>query len=417
MARATVLLLSLTFLAQFTAVQCPNAGDGGDPGGIFVPPPRVLPTEATASTETADTFGQNVELRASATDIGGGAITYSWVQIGGPGVSINNPFNATASFDAPSLADDSTLTFMVATRDAAGDAGRATVEVVVLRDPNFGFNPGPVGNGNGGGGVRLNADAGPDQEVESEAEVTLDGGASSGQGLSYNWTQVGGPEVELRSPTAVQSKFVAPAFAEGALNRLEFELTVRDNSGGTDADRVIVRVLADDGVEPGVKPRVRLVTTFGNIVVELNPEAAPITVANFLEYVDAGYYSGLIFHRVIPGFVVQGGGFEPGLVPRDTRDPIALEADNGLRNDRGTIAMARTNDPDSATSQFYFNLVNNTSLNADTSPPGYTVFGRVVEGLSVVDRIATVATESVDNFMDVPVDDIIIQRVERVVGN
>lgn len=161
-------------------------------------------------------------------------------------------------------------------------------------------------------------------------------------------------------------------------------------------------------------PRVRLETSKGVIVVELEAEKAPRTVANFLRYVRSGFYAGTIFHRVIPGFVVQGGGFTPGLNQKNTRDPIKSEADNGLKNARGTIAMARTSDPDSATSQFYFNLADNRQLDHSDTNPGYTVFGRVLEGMDVVDRIAAVPTETRQGFQDVPRQDILIRTVRRV---
>jgi cyclophilin family peptidyl-prolyl cis-trans isomerase len=130
--------------------------------------------------------------------------------------------------------------------------------------------------------------------------------------------------------------------------------------------------------------------------------------------VDDGFYDGTIFHRVIPDFVVQGGGFEPGLVEKDTRDMIVNEATNGLKNTRGSIAMARRNEPDSATSQFYFNVADNTSLDYTSTSPGYTVFGWVIRGMSVVDQIATVQTESRDGFDDVPVEDVLIESIERI---
>lgn len=149
-------------------------------------------------------------------------------------------------------------------------------------------------------------------------------------------------------------------------------------------------------------PRVTLNTSQGEIVIELNQEQAPATTANFLEYVDAGFYDGTVFHRVIRGFMIQGGGFtldgeRNGLQQKKTRAPIRNEADNGLENRRGTIAMARTGNPHSATAQFFINLVDNRSLNHSGKTPrgwGYTVFGEVVEGMDTVDRIAGVATGS-----------------------
>jgi peptidylprolyl isomerase/peptidyl-prolyl cis-trans isomerase A (cyclophilin A)/peptidyl-prolyl cis-trans isomerase B (cyclophilin B) len=137
-------------------------------------------------------------------------------------------------------------------------------------------------------------------------------------------------------------------------------------------------------------------------------------VANFLQYVDDGHYNSTIFHRVIADFVVQGGGYNAELDELPTRAPIVNEANNGLANDRGTIAMARTEDPDSATSQFFFNVKDNDDLNYSPSNAGYAVFGRIVEGLDVVDEIAAVDTESRDGFDDVPIEDVILVRVERI---
>lgn len=139
-------------------------------------------------------------------------------------------------------------------------------------------------------------------------------------------------------------------------------------------------------------PRVKFETGVGDFVVEVDVNSAPVTSANFLAYVDAGFYDGLVFHRVIPGFVVQGGGYTPDGDERATNGPIMYEGNNGLNNDRGTIAMARTQDPNSASSQFYVNLVDNDSLNHSVMKPGYAVFGRVVEGMDAVDKIAEMVT-------------------------
>lgn len=134
--------------------------------------------------------------------------------------------------------------------------------------------------------------------------------------------------------------------------------------------------------------RVALKTDLGTFVIELYPQEAPVTVANFLEYVDSKFYDGTIFHRVVPGFVVQGGGMTFDFGSKETREPIKNESDNGLSNDYKTVAMARTSNPDSATSQFYINLKANTALDGSKDKPGYTVFGKVVEGMEVVENIA-----------------------------
>ena len=159
---------------------------------------------------------------------------------------------------------------------------------------------------------------------------------------------------------------------------------------------------------------VRMQTNKGTIVLELDADKAPATVANFIDYANAGFYDGTIFHRVIPGFMIQGGGFEPGMTQKATREPIKNEAENGLKNDLGTIAMARTPDPHSASSQFFINAKDNGFLN-HTSPTmqgwGYCVFGKVVEGLDVVKTIESVATGSRGGHQDVPKDDVVIEKV------
>jgi peptidyl-prolyl cis-trans isomerase B (cyclophilin B) len=159
-------------------------------------------------------------------------------------------------------------------------------------------------------------------------------------------------------------------------------------------------------------PKVILDTTKGQITIELYPEKAPDTVKNFLAYVDAGSYNGTIFHRVIPNFMIQGGGFTPDMQQKPTRPPIKIESDNGLKNERGTIAMARTQDPNSATAQFFINSVDNAFLNFTAKTEkgwGYAVFGKVVQGIEVVDEISKVKTGA----RDVPADPIVITSAKR----
>lgn len=162
---------------------------------------------------------------------------------------------------------------------------------------------------------------------------------------------------------------------------------------------------------------VKIVTNQGDIKIELDQEKAPVTVANFLSYVDDNFYENTIFHRVIPGFMVQGGGFDQSFSQKSTKEPIKNEADNGLKNARGTLAMARTPDPDSASSQFFINLVDNNFLNY-TSPTaqgwGYAVFGKVISGMDVVDKMAKVATGSHGGHQDVPKEELIIESMTRV---
>ncbi|MFY8121958.1 MAG: peptidylprolyl isomerase [Burkholderiaceae bacterium] len=162
---------------------------------------------------------------------------------------------------------------------------------------------------------------------------------------------------------------------------------------------------------------VRLHTSLGVITLELDAGKAPKTVANFLAYVKAGHYDNTVFHRVINGFMVQGGGFEPGMRQKPTQAPIENEAGNGLKNDRYTVAMARTSDPHSATAQFFINVADNAFLNhsAPTAQGwGYCVFGKVVEGRDVVDRIKSVATTRHGMHQDVPEQDVVIERAEAV---
>ena len=160
---------------------------------------------------------------------------------------------------------------------------------------------------------------------------------------------------------------------------------------------------------------VTLHTTFGDIKIQLNTEKAPETCANFLQYCRDGFYNGTLFHRVIDGFMIQGGGMEPGMKEKPTRASIENEADNGLANERGTIAMARTPDPHSASSQFFINVADNAFLNHRNKTPdgwGYCVFGRVVGGLDVVDKIKGVQTGNFGYHQDVPVEEVIIEKVE-----
>ena len=165
----------------------------------------------------------------------------------------------------------------------------------------------------------------------------------------------------------------------------------------------------------GNKTMVKLHTNKGDITLQLDAEKAPVTVKNFLEYVNSGFYSGTIFHRVIGNFMIQGGGFEPGMKQKKTNPPIKNEAANGLKNDKYTIAMARTGDPNSATAQFFINVKDNDFLNYPGQDGwGYCVFGKVVEGQEVVDAIRNVKTGNRSGFQDVPLEDVIITSAEVV---
>jgi cyclophilin family peptidyl-prolyl cis-trans isomerase len=174
---------------------------------------------------------------------------------------------------------------------------------------------------------------------------------------------------------------------------------------------------AKEGDNMAKSNKVVMETTKGNMTIELYPDKAPKTVENFLAYVDSGFYDGTIFHRVIPGFMIQGGGMTSGMAEKLTRSPIKNEAGNGLLNTRGTLAMARTNVVDSATSQFFINVVDNAFLNHKDETPlgfGYCVFGKVTEGMDVVDSIAAVRTQTRGSYQNVPAEDVVIISAKRM---
>ena len=165
----------------------------------------------------------------------------------------------------------------------------------------------------------------------------------------------------------------------------------------------------------GKMKMVKLETNHGTITLQLDAEKAPITTQNFLDYVNSGFYSNVIFHRVIPNFMIQGGGFEPGMKQKKTNDPIKNEAANGLKNDKYTIAMARTGDPHSASAQFFINTKNNSFLDYPGQDGwGYCVFGKVIEGMDVVDAIGKVTTGSSGFHQDVPKEDVVIIKAEEI---
>lgn len=177
---------------------------------------------------------------------------------------------------------------------------------------------------------------------------------------------------------------------------------------------------ADAGAEAPAEaeaagPQVKLQTNHGAIVIELLAEKTPKTVENFLGYVKAGFYDGTLFHRVIPGFMIQGGGFDETMTKKETRDPVVNESQQSISNARGTVAMARTNDPHSATAQFFINVVDNQRL--DNYGGGYTVFAKVVEGMDVADAIAGVATQRQGRMADVPVEQVVLEKVTLVAGD
>jgi peptidyl-prolyl cis-trans isomerase B (cyclophilin B) len=178
---------------------------------------------------------------------------------------------------------------------------------------------------------------------------------------------------------------------------------------------VAAPVVAEE--KKAVDPQVELDTSKGKIVLALYPQKAPETVKNFLGYVDAKFYDGTIFHRVIPKFMIQGGGFSADMKRKPTRKPIINEADNGLKNDRGTIAMARTSDPHSATAQFFINSVNNDFLNFKSKTSqgwGYVVFGRIIQGMEVLDAISKARVGASGRYRDVPKEPIVILKARRL---
>jgi peptidyl-prolyl cis-trans isomerase A (cyclophilin A) len=185
----------------------------------------------------------------------------------------------------------------------------------------------------------------------------------------------------------------------------------KDNSAQNTAESTPA---GDTSQTQGGNPVVIISTSKGDIKVELFKNEAPVTVENFLSYVNDGFYDGTIFHRVIPSFMIQGGGFTPDFAQKPTKAPIKNEANNGLKNDRGTLAMARTQVVDSATSQFFINLVNNDFLNNGARDYGYAVFGKVVDGMDVVDAIAAVPTDNKGMHGNVPTEDVVIESVKVV---
>lgn len=267
--------------------------------------------------------------------------------------------------------------------------------------------------------------------------VALDGDTS---GLSYQWFQTSGPRAEFTVDADGIAYVVAPAVERE--QRAGFRVDVL-SAGSVVASAVIAvtfepRPLIDD---PGTDPnedggggggggggdggtttktiRVEMRTSKGVVIMDLYADKAPVTVDNFLKYVDDKFYDNTLFHRVVPNFVVQGGGFTTGMVEKTTRPPIKSEASNGLKNNRGSVAMARTSNVSSATSQFYVNVKNNNDLDyGGPSSPGYTVFGVVVTGMDVIDEIAGVPTTTADGgHQNVPVDDVLILSIRRTLNN
>ncbi len=193
---------------------------------------------------------------------------------------------------------------------------------------------------------------------------------------------------------------------------IEININKESNNKEINTDENIILNGTELNGETKMENQVEIKTNKGTIIVQLDKENAPITVENFLNYVDKQFYDGTILHRIIEGFMIQGGGFTPDASEKETNEPIVLESQNGLRNDRGTIAMARTMVPDSATSQFFINVVDNNFLNYQPGNEGYAVFGKVIEGMDVVDKIVQVQTGSIP-MPDWPTEPVIIESIRR----
>ncbi len=228
---------------------------------------------------------------------------------------------------------------------------------------------------------------------------------------------IGGHDLRANLNVDTGGGCVNPSFASNSVTTLLVLHCIVDKTGTwpltvSDVDG---KVLYQSSVTVAT-PQVTMGTSSGNITLELNATAAPISVFNFLNYVANDYYTSTLFHRVIPGFVIQGGGYTTGMVPKPGLSPaITLESTNGLSNLTGTLSMARTSDPNSATSQFFINLVDNTSLDYQSPQnPGYAVFGKVVQGIDVVNSIAAQPTGNVNGFSDVPLTDVTINWTIQV---
>lgn len=378
----------------------PNT-DGGSDGDTTLPPRTTISVSANGPSE-AVSAGDTVSLTALFSEPQAGLI-FNWLQTAGQGVVISGANTAVASFTAPSLQSQGSLSFVVTVSDGQDAVGRATVNVTVAADPDFGIDPNDP--------TRPMADAGDDVTQSERVDFSLSGSDSSGLSLEYRWAQTAGSAVTIADPNQEEISFELPAFVDDGENTLTFALTVRDERGRTNTDDVQVTVTE------ATLPRVSMTTTLGEIVIELEEVLAPLHTANFLQYVDSEFYVGTIFHRVVNGpdiFVVQGGGFNADLELQDPNDPVQLEADNGLLNVAGTLGAARTSDPNSATSQFFFNPQDNSGFDPANNPPGFTVFGRVIRGFEVVLDIQVVPTNSQGGFDDVPITPVIVTAVSRV---
>jgi len=328
-----------------------------------------------------------------------GERSYRWEQTAGPEVVLADPNTFSTTFTAPDVDESTILTFELTATDGADNSVTDAVDIEVVPE--------------------LTASAGDDQTATPGLGVTLQGAGAAGSGdIAYEWRQTAGQAVELSDPNAASPAFTAPLVEND--ETLTFELTITDEAAQTATDTVDILVDA---------PRVRFGTTMGEFVILLRPDVAPVGVANFMLYVNEDFFTGLIMHRIIQDFVVQGGGWPADLSQVFRYNPIILESNNGLNNARGWVAYARTSEPNSATSEFFVNLVDNTAegeaqsgyANLDyISPeqPGYAVFGKIVEGMDVIDAMGQVETHSQApewspefEFDDVPVEPIVFTEV------
>ncbi|RJP34919.1 MAG: hypothetical protein C4547_10210 [Phycisphaerales bacterium] len=338
------------------------------------------PPVAEAGEDRTVNGGQRVTLDATASsDADGSELTFVWRQLDGPRVTLANAATDTATFTSPM--EDSELVFEVIVVDEHDARATDTVTITVTLEEN----------------LPPRADAGRDRNVVEGLVVTLNASASSdpngGDTLSYLWEQTAGAEVTLSDGASEKATLTVPDGADS----LAFQVTVRDGFGEESTAGVTLTVVQ--------QPKARLKTSLGVVVIELLIDDAPVTSLNFLRYIDEGFYNGTVFHRIVPDFVVQGGGFLPdGSKQTGGRDPIVNEFDPQRSNVRGTVAMAKLGgDPDSATSEFFFNLADN-SENLDNQNGGFTVFANVIEGMDVVDAMAAVELDG-----ESPVEDIVLE--------
>ncbi len=338
------------------------------------------PPTAVAGEDRAVNGGQRVTLDGTAsTDADGDDLTFAWRQIDGPDVTLVNGATDTAQFTAPQ--EDTELSFELVVVDANGGRGTDTVTITVSLEEN----------------LPPQANAGMDRNVVVGMVVTLSASESTdpngGDELSYQWEQTSGTAVTLSDGDSERATFTVP---EGA-DTLAFQVTVNDSSGEESSAAVTLSIVD--------QPVARLETSMGVVEMELLIDDAPVTCLNFLRYIDEGFFDGTVFHRVVPDFVVQGGGFLPdGSKKTGQHDPIVNEYGQDRSNLRGTVAMAKVGgDPDSATSEFFFNLADN-SENLDNQNGGFTVFANVIEGMDVVDAMAAVDLDG-----ETPVEDIILE--------